>query len=103
MNPVRKYKKSELTQYAKQCAKMSDNFMDHCLCAEELSRNEICREIVHAGNEELLLEISKRFAKYADCHGPWVNECASVADFYTFYELIKKIINCCEENGLFIY
>lgn len=100
MNQVRKYKKSELTQYAKQCAEMSDEFMNDCLCAAELSSNEICREIVHVGNEELLLEISKKFAKYAGCHDLWVYDCASVEDFY---ELIKKIINCCEENGLFIY
>lgn len=98
MSRVVAYKKSELTQYAKQCAKMSDKFMNDYLCSEELSRNEICREIVHDGNEELLLEISKRFAKYADCHDLWVYDCASVEDFY---ELIKKIINCCEENDLF--
>lgn len=41
-----KHKKSELTCYAKQCAKASDTLMTGVCYADDLSRTEICREII---------------------------------------------------------
>lgn len=93
------YKKSELTQYAKRCARASDTLMTGVCYADELSRSEICKEILDKDNEELLLEISKRFAKYANDQNVFHYENQGFQDFH---ELINAIINCCDENNLFI-
>ena len=95
---MNEYKKSELTCYAKQCAKASDTLMTGVCYADDLSRTEICREILDNGNEELLLEVSKRFAKYVNDQD--VFDCGNKA-VQDFRDLIKAIVECCEEHGFF--
>lgn len=61
-------KKSELTQFAKDCAWGSRAMNGICL-SEEVAHSDIGRKIANGfveDNEELILEISKRFAKYAN-------------------------------------
>lgn len=92
------HKKSELTYYAKQCAKASDTLVTGSCYADELSRNEICDEILVDGNEELLFEISKRFAKYVNDQTLFHYENKGFQDFHA---LLRAIVDCCEENNLF--
>lgn len=59
-----KHKKSVLTKYAKDCSWGLRNFLNGCCLAEEMAKSEIGQEIRN-GNAEVLMEVSKRFAKYA--------------------------------------
>lgn len=66
--------------------------------AEEISKSDIGRELINDDEIELLLEISKRFAKYAkDQMGFDVSN----GDVENFQNIIEKIIECCEENDWF--
>ena len=60
-----KYKKSVLTQFAKHCAYGANQILNGSCVAEEISKSDIGRTLANTDDEDLLLEISKRFAKYA--------------------------------------
>ena len=91
------YKKSELTRFAKICADGA-----HCtlngVCLAEEAKGEIQRSILN-GNDELLLEVAKRFAKVAKDEIAFNVESGEVQDFQN---LIERIIECCDENDWFM-
>lgn len=91
-----KYKKSELTRFAKDCAWGANQMLNGVCMAGEIKGN-ICRDILD-NDEELLLEVSKRFAKHAKDTMGFDVENGEVQDFQ---HLIEKIIECCEENDWF--
>ena len=67
------------------------------ICIAEEIKGNISRDILN-DDEKLLLEISKRFAKYAKDTMSFDVENGTVQDFQN---LIEKIIECCEENDWF--
>ena len=91
-----KYKKSELTKFAKDCAWGANQMLNGVCMAGEI-KGSICRDILD-NDEELLLEVSKRFAKHAKDTMGFDIESGEVQDFQ---HLIEKIIECCEENDWF--
>lgn len=91
-----KYKKSELTRFAKTCAYGANQMLNGVCVAGEV-RGSICRDIL-SNDEELLLEVSKRFAKYAKDQIVFDVENGEVQEFQN---LIEKIIECCEDNNWF--
>lgn len=92
------YKKSELTAFAKQCSIASNQLSNGICFASELVKENIGRQILRGNNEEILLEVSKRFAKYAKEQDAFDVETGEVQDFQ---KLIVKIIECCDENDWF--
>lgn len=90
------YKKSELTRFAKNCAWGAHQMLNGICMAEEI-KGYISRDILN-DDEELLLEVSKRFAKHAKDTMSFDVENGTVQDFQN---LIEKIIECCEENDWF--
>lgn len=60
-----KYKKSVLTQFAKDCTYGANQMLNGVCVAEEISKSDIGCTLANTDDEELLFEISKRFAKYA--------------------------------------
>lgn len=93
-----KYKKSQLTQFAKSCAWGANQMLNGVCIAEEISKNDIGRDIINNNDDELLLEVSKRFAKYAKDQMAFDTENGSTQDFQ---RIIEKIIGYCEENDWF--
>ena len=96
-----KYKKSDLTKFAKDCAWGNTAFLNGLCMSEEIVHSELGHKITHEfveDNNTLILEISKRFAKYTnDTMIPDI-ETGEVQDFCN---IIKTIIDCCEENNWF--
>ena len=91
-----KYKKSELTRFAKDCAYGAHQMLNGICIAEEIKGN-ISRDLLN-GNEEILLEVSKRFVKYAKDYMAFDVETGQVQDFQN---IIEKIIECCDDNDWF--
>lgn len=93
---VKKYKKSELTRFAKDCAYGANQMLNGVCMAGEIKGN-ISRDILN-NDEELLLEVSKRFAKYVKDQMGFDVETGEVQDFQ---RLIDKLVECCEDNDWF--
>lgn len=91
------YRKSNLTNYAKVLAKANSYLVNGICMAEENVHSEICERILQ-GDEELLIEISKRFAKHTQDENAFYSEAGGLQDFKN---VINKIIECCEENDWF--
>ncbi len=92
------YKRSKLTQFTKECAYGANQMLNGICIAEELSKSDIGQDIINNDNEELLLEVSKRFAKYTKDQMAFDVENGEVQHFQ---DIIEKIIECCEENNWF--
>jgi len=92
------YKKSVLTQFAKDCAQGAGQMMNGICMAEKLSKDEIGYKLSNGQDEELLLEVAKRFAKYVKEQCSFDVECGEVQDFQ---EIIRNIVECCEEHDWF--
>lgn len=92
-----KHKKSELTKCAKDCSLGLNNFLNGCCLAEEIVKSEIGQDIRN-GNAEVLMEVSKRFAKCAKDNISFDVDTGEVQDFQN---IIVQIIDCCEENNWF--
>lgn len=89
------FKKSELTYFAKQCAKGA-GYMVLGLCyADEIAHSDLGRKIY---NEELLFQISKRYAKYCKDEIAFDVENSEMQDFQS---IISHVVNCCEEHNWF--
>lgn len=91
------YSKADLTYYAKQFAK-ANNYLATGICMAE---DNVCEDIVKRilrGDESLLIEVSKRFAKHTKDDYAFFGNSPALQDFE---ELISKIIGCCEENNWF--
>ena len=92
------FKKSELTAFAKQLAFAHHQYLNAMCIAEEVTKSDIGRQFKNNPDEQLLLEIAKRYAKYVH------NECNIDIDngeTQTCQDIINDIINCCEENNWF--
>lgn len=92
------YKKSELTKFAKEIVYVQEKLFDAMCISDEIAHGEIGTIFKNGISDELLIEISKRFAKY-------VKNNASVdvdnGDVQTCQDIINEVINCCEEHNWF--
>lgn len=93
------YKRSQLTYFAKDCAYGLKRMIDGICMAEEIVHSDIGVAFKNELDEKLLLEISKRFAKYTNDTMTFDVEVGEVQDFQS---IICKIVDCCEENNWFI-
>ena len=93
-----KYKKSELTRFAKICSWGAHQMLNGVCISEEISHSDIGRDLISDDGKELLLEISKRFARYAKDQMSFDVE---NGDVQNFQNIIEKIVECCEENDWF--
>ncbi len=101
-----KFKKSELTKFAKLAVFTNKTILD-AICTSEDLFNDIGRYICNDyGDDEVescnhvIYEVSKRYAKYAKetmLAEPNLN--ARTLD--DAEEILRKIIDCCEENNWF--
>lgn len=97
-----KDKKSDITRFAEACSCGSSLVCDVMCISEELTCSEIGRAIVQLLDDEdseLLMEVSKRFSKYAKDTMALDLENAAVQEFCS---LINKILHCCEKNDWFM-
>ena len=65
--------------------------------AEGISKSNIRQDLIN-DDAELLLEVSKRFAKYENDQMSFDVQNGDVQDFQT---IIEKIVICCEDNDWF--
>ncbi len=94
-----RYKKSELTEYAKNYCCYASKILTDAMCiSEELSKHPISKEIIRNDNEELKLEVAKRFAKYVKDEIEIDLENGNVQDATN---IINELLACCEENNWF--
>lgn len=67
--------------------------------AEEIIHSDLGEELVNFDDDdELLLEVSKRYAKYAQDEANFNVENRATQEFQS---LISKIVNCCDEHDWF--
>ena len=92
------YKKSELTRFAKTCSYGASQMLNGVCVAEGISKSNIGQDLINDDETELLIEISKRFVKYAKDQ---MGFDADNGDVQNFQNIIEKIIECCEENNWF--
>lgn len=92
------YKKSELTLFAKQCARGANQMSNGVCMAEEIAHTNLGKEIINFNDDDLLLEVSKRYAKYAKDYADFNVENAGTQDFQ---KIINKIVSCCEDHDWF--
>lgn len=73
--------------------------MSNGVCmAEEIAHSNLGKEIINFHDDDLLLEISKRYAKYAKDYSDFNVENAATQNFQS---IINKIVDCCEEHDWF--
>lgn len=92
------YKASQLTRFAKDCAWGLSTMLNGIFMAEEIAHSSICRDLKNETDEDLLIEISKRFAKYTK---NVMSFDADVGEVQDFQSIICQIVDCCEENDWF--
>ena len=102
-----KFKKSELTNFAKLAVFTNKTILD-AICTSEDLFDEIGRYICNDNGDdevencnEVVYEVAKRYAKYAKetmRAEPKLN--ARTLD--DAEEILGRIINCCEENNWFV-
>lgn len=93
-----KHKKSDLTSFAKECAYAHHQFLNVACIAEEITKTDIGRELRNGIDNELLLEISRRYAKHVK------NNCTidiDTGETQECQDIINEIIECCEEHNWF--
>ena len=95
---IMEFKRSQFTQFAKDCSYGLSRMIDAICMAEEISHSEIGNTFKHGMDEKMLIEISKRFAKYTNDKDIFDAEICEVQDFRN---IICQIIDCCEENNWF--
>lgn len=98
-----KYKKSELTEFAKSCADVNNTLLNAICLSGEVLMTDIGSTLnngLEDENKELIYEISERFAKYtkdemlADAN-------MSEATLSEITNVLSLIIDCCDENNWF--
>lgn len=92
------YKASQLTRFAKDCAWGLSTMLNGIFMAEEIAHSNICCDLKNETDHNLLMEISKRFAKYSKDTMTFDVDTGEVQDFQS---IICQIINCCEDNDWF--
>lgn len=93
------FKKSQLTRFAKDCSYGSSRMIDAICMAEEIIHSDIGMAFRNGIDEELLVEVSKRFAKYAN---DTISFEVNTGDVQEFQSIICQVIECCEENNWFV-
>jgi len=93
-----KFKRSQLTAFAKMCAEGAFQMLNGVCYAGDIIHHEIGRKLATTEDGELLLEVSRRFSRYARDQMGFDVETGEVQDFQS---LIQKIVNSCEENDWF--
>ena len=91
------YKKSELTRFAKDCAWTHEKAVNLVCMSEYISKTKIAKELEN-DNKEILLEVSKRFAKYTKEN---LEIDLANGEVQTAMNILNDIISCCEENNWF--
>ena len=92
-----KIKKSDLTKFAKDCVYAHEKAVKLMCISEDIMRNQIGKELIN-DNQNILLEVSKRFTKYAEEN---INIDLDVGEIQNVQNILNDIINCCEENNWF--
>lgn len=92
-----KIKKSALTQFAKDCVYAHEKAVKLMCISEDIMRNQIEKELIN-DNQSVLLEVSKRFAKYAREN---MNIDLDNGDVQNLQNILNAIVDCCEENNWF--
>lgn len=67
--------------------------------SEDIMRTQIGKELIN-DNQNVLLEVSKRFAKYAK---ETMNIDLDNGEVQNLQNILNAVINCCEENNWFKY
>lgn len=67
--------------------------------SEDIMRTQIGKELIN-DNQNVLLEVSKRFAKYAK---EIINIDLDNGEVQNLQNILNAVINCCEENNWFKY
>ena len=93
----RKIKKSDLTRFAKDCVYAHDKAVKLECISENIIRTYIGKELVN-DNQDILLEVSKRFAKYTR---ESMNIDLDNGEIQNVQNILNTIIDCCEENNWF--
>lgn len=65
--------------------------------SEDIMRTQIGKELIN-DNQNVLLEVSKRFAKYAK---ETINTDLDNGEVQNLQNIFNAVINCCEENNWF--
>ena len=63
--------------------------------SEDIMRTQIGKELIN-DNQNVLLEVSKRFAKYAK---ETINIDLDNGEVQNLQNILNAVINCCEENN----
>lgn len=93
------YKKSELTKFAKDCAWGSKALINGMCMSEEVTHTKIGRCFAHGfTDDEIILEVSKRFAKVVNDQMVPDVENAAVQEFC---DIISILVDCCDEHDWF--
>lgn len=93
-----KYKKSELTKIAKYLATVHEKFLEIMCISEETTKSEFGEMFRNGIDNELLIELSKRYAKYVK-NESYID--LDNGDVQTCQDIINEIVSCCEENNWF--
>lgn len=92
-----KIKKTDLTQFAKDCVYAHEKAIKLMCISENIMRNQIGKELIN-DNQSVLLEVSKQFVKYAREN---MNIDLDNGDIQNLQNILNAIIDCCEENNWF--
>lgn len=95
---MEKIKKSDITRFAKDCAYAHKNAVMLMCISEDISRSTVGKELINFDDEELLLKVSRRFAKFATEE---MHMDVNVGEVQNTQDIINDIISCCEENNWF--
>lgn len=90
-------KKSDLTKFAKDCVYAHDKAVKLECISEDIVRTYIGKELIN-DNQSILLEVAKRFAKYAREN---MNIDLDNGEIQNVQNILNAIIDCCEENNWF--
>lgn len=93
----RKIKKSDLTKFAQNCVYTHEKAVKLECISEEILKTNIAKELMN-DNQDILMEVSKRFAKYAK---ESMNVDLDNGNVQNVQNILNAIVDCCEENNWF--
>ena len=92
-----KIRKLEITKFAKDCAFAHKSAVMFIGTSQEIANSKIGK-LLKEENDDFLIEVSKRFAKFAKENINFSLEDCAIDDAVA---IINNIIDCCEENNWF--
>lgn len=93
---MKKY--SKLTQFAENCVYAHERAIQLMCISEEMAKDEIAQEYKDSGDESLILEISKEFAKYTKEN---ITIDLDIGEVEETVIMLNAIIECCEKHNWF--